>query len=160
MGKSGDGHNVRTFISGAVPSGRSSELLTNGYAMVAAELRSQLEKREEAFVLALAHPSTKERRVVAAPVLDEEPLTPVVVGRHEFAGLSLSADAALSLRHVIVLLGRGPEGGPLARILDLRSGTGMTDASGLPHFSVAADGPLALRVGDCALFLLPWDLPP
>jgi hypothetical protein len=80
---------------------------------------------------------------------------PLVVGRHECADLVLTSDDALSLRHALLLLHVGADGRPLTRVLDLRSGAGLADADGHFHYSIAADGPVCLRLARSALFVLP-----
>jgi hypothetical protein len=78
-----------------------------------------------------------------------------VVGRHERTDVALQSDPSLSLRHVLVILQLDANGNPFVRVLDLRSGTGMKDEQGTSHYSVAANGPVALEIADSVLFVLP-----
>jgi len=119
--------------------------------------------------LAAAHaPHAKEPGVLVAAVVPGfglrghlwlsagATLRAAIVGRHEHAELHLPDDAALSLRHLAVLVRAGAGGaGVRVRVLDLRTGAGFVDEAGRRLAAVAANGPLFLRASAHRFFLLP-----
>lgn len=78
-----------------------------------------------------------------------------IIGRHGRADLWLADDPGLSLRHLAVVLwpARG-DGEVRFRILDLRTPEAFLDERGERYESLVAEGPLFLRCGSHALFLL------
>ncbi len=77
-----------------------------------------------------------------------------IVGRHREADLFLSADAGVALRHLVVITHK-LDSPSLFSVLDLRTGSGFQDEEGETREAVTCDGPLFIRCGDYALFLLP-----
>jgi len=116
---------------------------------------SKIDPDANGVVVAAAAPSSGECR--GGLIRRPEPgrVWSGLVGRHDATSLALQNDNALSLRHAILVARVTDDGCAIFRALDLRSGTGMFDASGAPHRSVIANGPLRLRVGNSALFALP-----
>jgi hypothetical protein len=84
----------------------------------------------------------------------------VIVGRHDRADLYVPDDAALSLRHLAVVMApvagwdRGA-GIPSYRILDLRSESGTVDESGRRLQGIRCEGAALLRCGANVIFALP-----
>lgn len=147
--------NVRTCIAGMVPDRPAAELIREAFeACYPAAARGG---GGRGFVVGALTSGSARPVVRHFPLAADGQVTPVVVGRHECADLVIGEDPAISLRHVLLLLRIDREGHPLVRVLDLRSGTGMTDAAGRPHYSLAADGPVAIRVAGSGLFVLPAD---
>ena len=107
------------------------------------------------FTLAAAVPRNKELavRTIAPPAPGD--CCSLVVGRHDHAGLSLQTDSTLSLRHATVILSSDREGAPFIRVIDLNSVFGLQDIAHDTHRSLAANGPVALRLADAALFIFP-----
>lgn len=84
----------------------------------------------------------------------------VIVGRHDRADLYLPDDAALSLRHLAVVMApvagwERAAGIPSYRILDLRSESGTEDESGRRLQGIRCEGAAFLRCGVHVLFALP-----
>ncbi len=84
----------------------------------------------------------------------------VIVGRHDRADLYVPDDAALSLRHLAVIMApvAGWERGgaiPSYRILDLRSESGSVDESGRRLQGIRCEGAAFLRCGANLIFALP-----
>jgi hypothetical protein len=78
-----------------------------------------------------------------------------IIGRHGRSDLWLTQDPSLSLRHLAVVLWPvAPDGEVRFRILDLRTPTAFLDERGERYESLVAEGPLFLRCGSHALFLL------
>lgn len=80
-----------------------------------------------------------------------------IVGRHGMADLYLDGDLGLSLRHLAIITS------PLVsshdevrfRIVDLRTETAFADEHGKPFEALMAEGPLFVRCGQYALFVIP-----
>jgi len=78
-----------------------------------------------------------------------------IIGRHGRADLWLADDPSLSLRHLAVVLWPAAATDEVRfRILDLRTSTAFLDERGEQYESLVAEGPLFLRCGSHALFLL------
>lgn len=78
-----------------------------------------------------------------------------IIGRHCKSDLWLEDDASLSLRHLALLLSpdRG-DGEVCVRILDLRTQSAFHDERGRQYESLVSEGPLFVRCGSHAIFLL------
>jgi hypothetical protein len=84
----------------------------------------------------------------------------VIVGRHDACDLFLSANDALPLRQLAVILDPGTSWKPGRpevnyRILDLRTETGFADEHGRPLRGLRCDGSAVLRCAGHALYVLP-----
>ena len=84
----------------------------------------------------------------------------VIVGRHDRSDLYLPDDAALSLRHLAVVLspvaGWQPGAGiPSYRILDMRTESGTTDEAGRRLQGIRCEGAAFLRCGANLMVALP-----
>jgi hypothetical protein len=142
---------VSVLDPGEQPAVVLREAFASGFDRIAAHLASG----DPGFVL-VGYSKGMERAAVRLIKVDPgSPVEPVVVGRHECADLVLAADEALSLRHLLVLLRIDGQGRPVTRLLDLRSGAGLADGVGRFHYSIAADGPVCLRLAHSALFVIP-----
>ncbi len=116
---------------------------------------SALSSCNEGFAVLAATPGSGD---TVAQVIDNASLGEfhtVVIGRHDHADTAVLTDRALSLRHAMVILNRDASGCPFIRVLDLRSMYGIQDRDGRSHLSLAANGPVALRMADTAFFILP-----
>ncbi|MCK9459822.1 MAG: FHA domain-containing protein [Proteobacteria bacterium] len=147
--------NERTMISPLVSLSWSGKLLRAGFELLAGEAFAKIDPGVDGIVVAAASPSSGERAGGLYARREAGRLWSGLLGRHDATSLSLPSDSALSLRHAILIARVTDDGCPIFRALDLRSGTGMFDASGAPHRSVIANGPLRLRVGNSALFAIP-----
>jgi len=78
-----------------------------------------------------------------------------VVGRHTKCDVVLPSDAAVALRHLLVRATTLDDGAMALRVLDLRTGLGFHLDDDTERRSLAAVGPIALRVGRYALVALP-----
>lgn len=81
-----------------------------------------------------------------------------LVGRHGMCDVYLDSDPYLSLRHLCVLihpLPEDPRADPRFRVLDLRTATAFSDERGRKLEALEAEGPLFIRCGEHALFILP-----
>ena len=84
-----------------------------------------------------------------------------VVGRHGHCDLFLDGDAALSLRHLVVIVEPatdwgGPGGAEVRyRLIDLRTGTGFVDEAGRMLEAATALGPAFVMVGRYLLLCFP-----
>lgn len=81
--------------------------------------------------------------------------TPVhmVLGRHERCDLRLT-DPALSLRHCVLVVRRQEQGDLRVRLLDLRTGLGLTGEDGRALESVSVEGHLFVGLGRYVLMVL------
>jgi len=80
----------------------------------------------------------------------------VTIGRHGHADLFLPEDPTLSLRQAAVIVYPRRPGSPVRfRVLDLRSSRPFEDEQGRALEALEAEGPVLLRVGAYALFVLP-----
>jgi hypothetical protein len=149
--------NPSTRLAPERPPVHPRQLLRGGFLLVEKRIRKDLELTGPGCVVAAANPWTGETALTLVPVPRREIISSMVVGRHGSADLVIRSDPRLSLRHAIILFSAGPDGEPVARILDLRSGTGMVDSNQLPHYSVASNGPVALCLGGTTLFVVPPD---
>lgn len=89
---------------------------------------------------------------------DEAVPRALIAGRHEQAELYLAGDAAVSLRHLAIILeplGAGPPRAPRLRVVDLRTGVGLRDEHGRCHDGIVSDGPVFGSCGTYVLYLLP-----
>ena len=77
----------------------------------------------------------------------------MVIGRHERCDLRLT-DPALSLRHSVLVIRRLETGDLRVRLIDLRSGLGLTGEDGRPLESVALEGHLFVGMGRYVLMVL------
>ena len=73
----------------------------------------------------------------------------LVVGRHSSCDVSLSADAELSLRHLLLVTeaARSDDEEPTLRLLDLMAFLPMYAGDDVPHRSLRAQGAFAVRLG-------------
>jgi hypothetical protein len=149
--------NAVTFVAGESWSRPSPDLLANAFRHVQGEVARLAAGPGAGFVVAVCTPQYGASSVRRFAIEPGGKVEPVVVGRHERCGVIVRADVAVSLRHALLVLGADGAGLPLARVLDLRSPTGTTDARGMAHYSLAANGPLCLRIGESALFVIPID---
>ncbi len=81
-----------------------------------------------------------------------------LVGRHGMCDVYLDSDPHLSLRHLCVLihpLPADPRADPRFRVLDLRTAASFSDERGRKLEALEAEGPLFIRCGEHALFILP-----
>jgi hypothetical protein len=77
-----------------------------------------------------------------------------IAGRHGEADLFLSADPTVALRHLAILT--HPRGSSAQfSVIDLRTSSGFIDEEGERREAVTCDGPLFVRCGWYALFLMP-----
>ena len=132
----------------------ATSFFKTGFSLVIQALAEREETGMDELIVALANPQTGET-ALSKLTLGKASLQPVIVGRHDRADLGILSDAALSLRHAMVLAHQGENGVPITRILDLRSALKMRDQSNTKHLSIAANGPVALRLADTAFFTLP-----
>lgn len=92
-----------------------------------------------------------------------EGISAAIVGRHPATDIWVGGDPAVALRHLaIVVHPTDGEAEPRFRVLDLRTGSAMTDELGRRLESLEAEGAVFVTVGSCALFVLPTtpdDLP-
>lgn len=77
----------------------------------------------------------------------------LILGRHERCHLRLM-DPALSLRHAILMLRRLPNGDLRVRLMDLRTGLGLTGEDGRMLESVSVEGHLFMGLGRYVLMVL------
>jgi hypothetical protein len=147
--------NQGTRIALFEPARVSPEVFAEAFAKGFDRLTALLAAGDPGFVVMGYSPGMEHAAVRQIKLGRDSAIEPVVVGRHECADLMLASDEALSLRHSLVLLRVDAEGRPLTRVLDLRSGTGMADAVGRLHYSIAADGPVCLSLAGSALFVIP-----
>ncbi|MEW5851903.1 MAG: FHA domain-containing protein [Myxococcota bacterium] len=89
-------------------------------------------------------------RVIAQP--DGQPAS-LSIGRHERCQLCLT-DPAVSLRHAIMVLRKLPTGDLRVRLIDLRTGLGLTGEDGRPLESVSVEGHLFIGLGRYVLMIL------
>jgi hypothetical protein len=91
----------------------------------------------------------------AARVFAPDDGTPVhlVMGRHERCDLRLT-DPSLSLRHCVLVVRRQETGDLRVRLLDLRTGLGLTGEDGRPLESVSVEGHLFVGMGRYVLMVL------
>ncbi len=132
----------------------SAFFFKTGFSLVMQALAEQEEVAADELIVALATPNTGETALTRLTPKPSD-LESVIVGRHDRADLGILSDAALSLRHVMVLASRAQNGVPITRILDLRSALKMRDRDNVQHLTIAANGPVALRLAETALFTLP-----
>jgi pSer/pThr/pTyr-binding forkhead associated (FHA) protein len=80
----------------------------------------------------------------------------VTIGRHGHADIFLDEDPGLSLRQGAIVVYPRAEGAAVRfRILDLKSARPFEDEQGKPLEALEAEGPVLLRAGAYALFVLP-----
>jgi hypothetical protein len=127
------------------------------FGLVAQEIATITTSHPENFIVALVTPRTGEVDVHHVRITNNH-IEALVVGRHDCADMALASDPSLSLRHALVLLKKDETEQGLIRILDLRSGTGLNDMKGNQHYSIAANGPIALRAAETSLFVLTPDV--
>jgi hypothetical protein len=78
-----------------------------------------------------------------------------IVGRHGMCDIFLESDPALSLRHLAVLIHPLDDHADVRyRVLDLRTSVAFSDERGRKLEALEAEGPLFIRCGEHALFLL------
>jgi hypothetical protein len=90
------------------------------------------------------------------------PLDPgsyVVVGRHGMCDVVLDGDPTIALRHLLVRASRLDDGAPRLSVVDLHTNIGFEVGGAKGERSIAATGPIALRVGAYALVALPSGQP-
>jgi len=147
--------NEVTMISPIAPLAWSEKILRAGFELLAEKVFPKIDPGENGVVVAAVSPNNGENRggLISRPGPGRA--WSGLVGRHDATSLALSSDNALSLRHAILIARITDDGCTIFRALDLRSGTGMFDASGAPHRSIIANGPLRLRLGNSALFAIP-----
>jgi hypothetical protein len=92
-----------------------------------------------------------DRGEIASAVI--APGAGLTIGRHSLCRLRLPDDG-ISLRQLTCANASGPNG-PLLRVWDLHTGRPFATEDGAAAQAVVADGPLYLRLGGCALWLLP-----
>ncbi len=88
--------------------------------------------------------------------LPELPAAYAVVGRHARCDPQLDADREVSLRHLLVRPGRLDDGTLALRLIDLRGEMPFFLLDDQPRRSIAAAGPVAIRLGRYALIALPF----
>ena len=147
--------NSGTVIAPVAPLTWSRNLMKAAYELLAVEVFPTLRREEGGIAVCAASPGTGEHGGGVISRRGRRKMWSGLIGRHERCAIPLPADNALSLRHVIVIASVTDDGCAIFRALDLRSGTGLFDAGGVPHLSVVANGPLQLRLGNSALFALP-----
>jgi hypothetical protein len=147
--------NAVTFVAGGSWRRPSPNLLEDAFGQVQVEVARLAAGPGAGFVVGVCTPQRETSSVRRFAVEPGGRVVPVVVGRHERSDVVVSSDVAVSLRHALLVLGADREGRPLSRVLDLRSPTGTADARGMAHYSLAANGPLSLRSGESALFVIP-----
>ncbi|MEZ4401638.1 MAG: FHA domain-containing protein [Kofleriaceae bacterium] len=108
--------------------------------------------------VALVAIDTRRDAVCGALWLAARPGHPTVaiIGRHSACDLALADDAALSLRHLAVVLdadGRAADVG--YRLLDLRTGLAFIDEAGRALEAATARGPAFVRVGRYLVLCFP-----
>jgi hypothetical protein len=86
---------------------------------------------------------------------EADEIRPLILGRHNEAEIFLPSDAALSLRHLAVILQRRGDGPVRYRVLDLRTATAFEDDRGRRLEALESDGPALIRCAAFALFLFP-----
>ena len=147
--------NQGTRIAVFEPTRVSPELFADAFALGFDRIAAHLSSGDPGFVV-VGYSQGMERSVVRQIKLGRDSaIEPVVVGRHECADLVLASNETLSLRHTLVLCRNDADGRPVIRVLDLRSGVGIADASGRFHYSIAADGPVCLNLAGSALLVIP-----
>lgn len=122
----------------------TDRLLAEGFETLARTVFPRLDPEASGIVVAAVSPFRDEHCGGLVGLSGSQKLFSGVVGRHSEATFALPADRGLSLRHGILIARITDDGCPVLRVLDLRSGTGMSDAEGEPHHSVVANGPLRL----------------
>lgn len=147
--------NRNTYTAPLSPAHQTANLLKESFHFALNDLWGLQEFGEPGISLVAVNLENKEIVTKFVSNVDVRSILSVVVGRHGAADLVISSDEALSLRQAIVLLGADSDQNLICRVLDLRSSTGMADAEGQLHFSVASNGPMALRLADTALFVIP-----
>ncbi|MDD5309889.1 MAG: hypothetical protein PHU25_21440 [Deltaproteobacteria bacterium] len=149
--------NAVTFLMEDVRRRPSPELFEEAFESVRVDVARLTADLEPGFVVAVCTPGRSGSVIRRFTVDPGGKVEPVVVGRHEQSDVVVTSDAAVSLRHVLLLFGVDGMHRSLVRVLDLRSPTGTVDARGVAHYSLAANGPLALRIAESALFVIPTD---
>jgi hypothetical protein len=126
-----------------------------GYDIAVRDHQKVLHELTGGFAVMAVAPKTMESSIVVCSNLSPGELRTLVIGRHDHADIAVQSDKSLSLRHAMVILKIDAAGKPFVRVLDLRSIFGVRDADNTPHLSVASNGPVALRLADTALFVVP-----
>ena len=101
-----------------------------------------------------------EEGVAARALLtaDSRRIHTAVVGRHSRADIWLGEDAALALRHLLILVCPHVPGEAVRyRVVDLRTQTGFTDERQVPLKAFEADGPVFIELGRYVLLFLTLD---
>ncbi len=151
--------NANTVIAPSISTTPSGDPIPGALKQAIGDISSDAYKDQSGHLVILVSPNTHEKQVHFIPQLPNDPVKPLVIGRHQHADIVLQSDPKLSLRHVLLLLKIDGSGQPTIRALDLRTPTGMKDQSGIEHYSIAANGPVVLRVANSALFIVPTMAP-
>jgi len=159
VGDRDDGRNSRTLIVSGVHAPRLDlgVLFAGAYASFASMCREITEPG-----VAIVAIDERTFRVAGLAVLraHSDRHAAVIVGRHDACDLFLSANDALPLRQLAVVLDPSTTGNPGRpevnyRILDLRTETGFADEHGRTLRGLRCDGSAVLRCAGHALYVLP-----
>lgn len=126
-----------------------------GFSLAVSNHKAALRRCKDGFAVLAAAPRTGETTARIIDHVSPGEIRTLSVGRHDHADIIIEQDPSLSLRHALVILSRDAKGDPFVRVIDLRSVFGVKSPDDTRHLSLAANGPVALRLADTALFILP-----